>query len=161
MPILTAEGSRWKPWMNILSLAHSCIQSFLLFKHLKVLIKLEHIYRKHIMLEDFFQSFNIFLKFQILCLFFLIFLSGLSEFREDCHCSFKKGVVTIHLERVSDSGMLFLNHRSNSALLPCDVSSRTSSPQGRHIWHTQGPTDRKFLQLLSLLHTDTKHEGLF
>lgn len=58
------------------------------------------------------------------------FLSEPSEFREDCHCSFKKGVLTIHLERVSDSGMLFLNHPSNSVLLPCDVSSRTSSPLG-------------------------------
>jgi hypothetical protein len=89
------------------------------------------------------------------CLFFLTFLLGFLSLEKTVIAPLKKGVLPIHLETVSDSGMLFPNHPSNSLLLPCsDVSSRTSLPQGwACVWHTQGRTDRKFLQLLSITST--------
>lgn len=84
--------------------------------------------------ELFSQSFDIFLKLQILIvvLYFLIgSLSRLPRLTEDCDCSFKRGVQSIHLETVSDSGMLFPHLCSNRLLPCCDVSSRTTTlPQG-------------------------------
>lgn len=86
-----------------------------------------------------------------------------SEFREDCHCSFKKGVLTIHLERVNDSGMLFLNHRGNPVLLPCDVSSRGTSSPLVGTWDTPKAqqTGSSYSCCLSFLHASTKHEDTF